>query len=310
MTLKEVARIRLPPHKHAGGFDHAAIDVGRAHLYLAHTANDSVEVVDLRTRRWEASIPALTGVAGVWVSQERELLFTSNRGEHTASIFRLSDLKELARPKTGHRPNGMAFDHGRQHLLVAGVGDRESGEPPTAAVIDVSDGKALHRFPLPGRTRWAVYHPVSDAFYVNIADPPCIVEIAGGTPSGIHRRLDIPAVGPHGLEQDPNGRFLYCACDEGKLVLVDLRSGTARVAGELAGVPDVAWLNARLHRLYVAVGDPGVVDVFRTNPLTHLESVPTGENAHTLTVDPPTDELHVFLPGTHEDLVFREGPAH
>jgi len=307
MGLREVRRIALPGHPADGGFDHAAVHSSGSRLYVAHPSNDAVDVVDLAQGRFSHSLTSLNGVAGVWVSEERHLLFTSNRGEDSASIFRLPDEKRLYRVATGRRPNGMAFDPVRGALLVAGVGDRATGAPPSATVIGASDGKRLHQFSLPGRTRWALFHPATDAFWVNIADPPGIARIDGADPSRVLRFIDVPAAGPHGLEQDPGGRTLYCACDAGKLVLVDLVAGTALVAGDLAGPPDVLWLNPRLGHLYAAIGDPGVVQVFRTHPFAPLESVATAPGAHTLTVDPSTGDVHVFLPDTHEDLVLRDG---
>jgi DNA-binding beta-propeller fold protein YncE len=306
MVLAEVGRIQLPSHPTDGGFDHAAVDTTRSRLYVAHPSNNSVDVIDLSARRFVRSLTSQKGVAGIWVSEDPGFLFTSNRGEDSASIFRLRQEEELYRLPTGSRPNGLAFDPRRQHLLVAGVGNRDLGATPTATVFDVPNGNRLCQVPLPGRTRWALYHPSTDAFYVNIADPPLIAQIEGASPSRVRRFIPLPATGPHGLEQDPDGRTLYCACDDGQLLLVDLPSGKARSAGRLAGAPDVAWLNPRLGHLYVAIGDPGVVQVFRTDPWSFVESVPTAVGAHTLTIDPDADEVHVFLPETHEDLVLRD----
>jgi DNA-binding beta-propeller fold protein YncE len=306
VTLREVGRILLPSHPAKGGFDHAAVYAAGSTLYVAHTTNDSVDVIDLRTHQYVRSLPTLTGVAGVWVVEESGLLITSNRGENTSSVFRLPEETELLRSPTGERPNGLAFDAARQHLLVAGVGDRDSGAPPTASLIDVAHGRALHRLVLPGRTRWATYHRATDAFYVNIADPPRIAQIDGGNLSAARRLIEVPATGPHGLEQAPDGRTLYCACDDGCLVTVELPSGKAREVTRLAGTPDVLWLNPGLGHLYAAIGDPGVLQVISTRRLTILATIATGPGAHTFTLDAARNQLHVFLPESHEDLVLQD----
>lgn len=306
MPLREVARIRLPTHSADGGFDHAAVHAATSRLYVAHTSNDCVEVVDLASRRFLHSLRGLRGVAGIWVSEERGVLFTSNRGEDTASIFDLPKETERFRIATGSRPNGIAFDPVRQSLLVAGVGNPETGAPPTATFFDSATGRKLSELRLPGRTRWATYQKSTDSFLVNIADPPEIASIPGGGPWEVSRVFPIPAVGPHGLEQDPGAPTIYCAADEGKLVTVDLRTGNSRVVAELVGAPDVMWLNRRLGHLYVAIGDPGVVQVFRTATWEHIETFPTSAQAHTLTVDPVRGEVHIFLPGAHEDLVLHD----
>lgn len=304
--LKERARIALPTHPPDGEFDHAAVDPVGDTLYVAHPSNDSVEVVDLGARRSKGSLSGLRGIAGVWVDAEARLLFTTNRGEDTASIFRLGEeeVAELFRVPTGVRPNGVAYDPGRHVLMIAGVGNAKfPGAPPTLTFIDARNGNRLGQLEAPGRTRWALYHPTTDSFYVNIAEPALVVAVRAGEISSVSRTFSIPAKGPHGLEQDPGGDLLYCACDEGVLLTLDLGSGVPKIVAPLAGAPDVLWLNRKRGRLYCAIADPGTVDVFDLGPLRAATSVPTAYGAHTLTVDPRRDEVHVFLPESHEDLV-------
>jgi DNA-binding beta-propeller fold protein YncE len=74
----------------------------------------------------------------------------------------------------------------------------------------------------------------------------------------------------------------------------------------LSGVPDVIFHNPRRRYLYVAVGDPGVIDVVDTETLERLESIPTEKGAHTLAFAPVGDQLYAFLPGTHRAAVYQE----
>lgn len=307
--MKEVARIALPGHAPDGGFDHAAVDPALDRLYVAHPSNDAVEVIDLAARRHLRSLTGLRGVAGVWVDPAGRWLFTSNRGEDTASVFRLEPRAEtpVLRIPTGSRPNGLAYDTTRHRLLVAGVGNAErSNAPPTLTVVEIPGGEIRARIVLPGRTRWALYHPPSDRFYVNVADPASIVALRGDRPSEIARTYPIPARGPHGLEQDPRGDRLYCACDDGTLFSLDPTSGEVARLGPLSGAPDVVWINPRTDRLYVAVGAPGCVDRFELGPFRPTPATPTSDDAHTLTVDVARAEVHVFLPSSHEDLVLSD----
>lgn len=312
MGLREVARIALPGHPPDGGFDHAAVDGVSDRLYVAHTSNDAVDVIDLARRKYLRSLTGLKGVAGVWVDEGHRLLFTSNRGENTASAYRIEPTGEIEilRVSTGARPNGMAFDGRRQLWLIAGVGDPKLPEaPPTLTFVDVSQRRKLASFSAPGRTRWATYHSPTDAFYVNIADPASIVAVRAADPSRIHRSYPMPAKGPHGLEQDPRGETLYCACDEAVLLSLRLSDGHVETIGPLSGSPDVLWIDPGPGRLYAATDERATVEVFGTDPPRHLETISTGPGAHTLTVDPKRHEVHVFLPETHEDLVLNEGGA-
>ena len=305
MALKEIRRIPLPHHLDGGEFDHAVVDEISDLLYVAHPSNDSVDVIDLGSEKFLYSITGLKGVAGVWVSEKRRLLFTSNRGEDTASVFLLDGKKatEKFRISTGVRPNGMAFDEGRNILMVAGVGNAEKiNAPPSLTFIDTCNGKIMGKIELPGRTRWALYNADTDSFFVNIADPPSIVSVKADDLSDVSRTFNIPARGPHGLEQDMKNGTLYCACDGGILIGLNLKTGATEVLGPLSGPPDVIWLNRNLDRLYVAVGDPGVIDVFDINTRQFVEKIQTGPDAHTLTVDHRRGNVHVFLPRVYRDL--------
>ena len=79
MSLELLGHVELPRNLKPGGFDHAAVHRGSGRLYVAHTANDALDVVDCVHNRYLHSIPNLTGVAGALVSDERNLVFTSNR---------------------------------------------------------------------------------------------------------------------------------------------------------------------------------------------------------------------------------------
>ena len=46
MALRLAGHVDLPAHSGPGAFDHAAIDARRDRLYVAHTANDAVDVID------------------------------------------------------------------------------------------------------------------------------------------------------------------------------------------------------------------------------------------------------------------------
>ena len=87
MSLQLLGHIELPGNLKPGGFDHASVHCGSGRIYVAHTANDALEVIDCVEDRYLHSIENLTGVAGALVSDEQNLVFTSNRGENTVGIF-------------------------------------------------------------------------------------------------------------------------------------------------------------------------------------------------------------------------------
>ncbi len=306
MSLEPRGSIDLPAHRGEGGFDHAAVHGASGHLYVAHTANDAVDVVDVHTGRYLRSIPGLKGVAGVLVSPERGLVFTSNRAEDTVSMFPEGKEDEAVKIPVGTHPNGLAFAPGHGLLLVAHVGDPDRPESATVSVVDVTSKARIADVRVPGRTRWCLYDSKTKAFYVNIRDPPQIVVLDAPHPDHVARTLPVPAAGPHGLDLDAVRGRLFCACDDGKLVVLNRSSGEILGTRPLSGTPDVIFLNPRRGHLYVAVGDPGVIDVFDVGTLERIQVVPTERGAHTTALDPETDRVYAFLPRTHRAAVFED----
>jgi len=272
-------------------------------MYVAHTANDAVDVIDIDARRYVSSIGGLTGVAGALVDESSGQVFTSNRGEDTIGILDARDPDALVKVPVGHRPNGLAFDPGRRTLLAANVGDPADLASHTLSVVDTERSVMTASIPVPGRTRWTVFDPASDRFFVNLADPPSIVVVEGAEPTRIAATIPIPAAGPHGLDIDAAGQ-LWCACDAGRLLV--LRPPTYEVVADLplAGSPDVIFLDPALGRLYVAIGDPGLIEVFDTDRLQKLDAVTTEPGAHTFGLDPDARRVYAFLPGSHRAAIF------
>ncbi len=306
MALRPVGFVDLPAHAASGGFDHAAVHGRLGRLYVAHTANDAVDVIDTVARRYLRSIPALSAVAGALVSEARDLVFTSNRGEDTVGIVSVDDEHAVTRVPVGVRPNGLAYDPRRNTLLAANVGDPAIPGSHSVSIVDVAAGRRIIDVPVHGRTRWTVFDDESGSFYVNIADPPEIAVIEARAPR-VDRVIPIPAGGPHGLDIDAERRRLFCACDAKTLVTVDLKSGAVTSAAPLAGVPDVVFFNGRLARLYVAIGDPGLIEVFDTDTLRSVETVATEPGAHTIAFDAARNTVWAFLPATHRAAVFVDG---
>src|SRR5437870_3754719 len=193
MALRLRGHVDLPAHRGQGGFDHAAVHHRLGLLYVAHTANDALDVIDTATQR------------------------------HVGSL----------------------------------------------------------------------------------AAPPGLQVVEAGTRL-VTRTIPVAATGPHGLDLDAGRRRLFCACDDGALVEVDLETWAPATRATLSGAPDVIFFNARLRHLYVAVGEPGVIDVLDTESWRRIETVPTERGAHTLAFDARHDMVYAFLPETHRAAVYHD----
>ena len=104
--------------------------------------------------------------------------------------------------------------------------------------------------------------------YANIREPAVrssSIDARGPRSSGNARRAE---PGPHGLWLD--GGRLFCAADGGATPgRRGSECGEVRASLPLPGAPDVVMHDPELRRLYVAVGDPGLVCCFDTDRLEH-----------------------------------------
>ena len=301
MSLECVGFFPIPPGAKPG-FDHADVYRPGRRMYVAHTGADRVDVLDCERRAFLRSLPGLPGVAGVLVDEHRDLLFTSDRAAARVSVYRCSDEQPLSRAQVGPHPNGLAYDSERRRIYSFNLGE-PLGENCTASVVDVDSSEVIAELALPGRPRWAVYDPDEDVIYANIRDPAEIVVIDAER-AAIVDAYTVPAAGPHGLWLD-RGR-LFCAADGGALVVLDRDNGRVLSSLPLPGEPDVIMRDADLGRLYVAIGDPGVVCSFDSEKLEQLETVSTEAGAHTLGWDPDSRSLYVFCPVSGDAAIYEE----
>jgi DNA-binding beta-propeller fold protein YncE len=301
VTLVRTGFVPLPAGAKPG-FDHADTYRPGARMYVAHTGADRVDVIDLERQAFLRSLPDLPGVAGVLIDEEDALLFTSDREAARVSIFRCSDEQQLGQVEVGPHPNALAYDFRRRPLYSFNLGE-PLGENCTASVVDVDSLQVVAELPLPGRPRWAIYDGERDRVYANIREPAQIAVIDAER-LVIERTFAVASDGPHGLWLD-SGR-LFCAADGGALVILDRDGGEVLASLPLPGVPDVVWHDADMRRLYVAIGEPGVVCSFDSDQIEQVETVETEAGAHTLGWDPDGRRLYVFCSASGGAAVFEE----
>jgi YVTN family beta-propeller protein len=280
--------VSLPSHPE-GDFDHGDVHLQSGRVFIANTAAGAVEVVDGERLRHLATIPGCPEASGVLCAQEERLIFAAARGAGKLLVIDPTTNAVLRTVAVGPRPNGLAWDPRRHHLLVADVQENR------ALLVEPQAGEAIAQVELPGRPRWAVYHQAADRFLVNIREPACVAVLSGST-FELVGQFPVSEVGPHGLDLDQEGRRAFVACDGGSVVTVDTSTGSELARVSIAGPPDAIWHNHRTARLYVAIEDPGVIEVVNTQSMTIDEQIPTEVGAHTTAYDARRQRLYVFLP--------------
>jgi DNA-binding beta-propeller fold protein YncE len=298
MVLQLQRTIAIPPDAPTG-FDHGDVMLDTGQVFVAHTGAGSVEVLDGEGGAHVATIPGCPEASGVLCVQEDALAFAAARGARKILVIDPSSHQTLREIQAGSRPNGLAWDPTRRQLLVADVEDNR------ARIVQPQHGSVVAEVPLPGRPRWCVFDTSRDRYLVNIREPACVAALPGDLAAD-PRRVPISVDGPHGLDLDRKRDRAFVACDGGAVVVLDLTRDESIGTVPIAGVPDAIWYNPVRERLYVAVGDPGVVDVVNTDSLAVDEEVVTEKGAHTTAYDDRRQLLYVFLPQSSRATVYAE----
>jgi DNA-binding beta-propeller fold protein YncE len=305
LTLRGYVDLPPPMSDGTSEFDHGDVHRATGRVFVAHTAANTIEIVDGLSDQLLMTVPGCPEGSGVLCAQEEGIVFAAARGAGKVLIIEARSGRALRDIPVGPRPNGLAWDPDRKRLLVADV---QTNQALLLAPLD-SRRESLEQtgqaIPLPGRPRWCVYDRARARFLLNIREPACVAVVSAttGEQTGL---WPVSGMGPHGLDLDVDEGRAFVACDAGVVVALDLETGRELGQVAIAGAPDAIWCNAARDRLYVAIEDPGVVDVINTRSLTLEEEIATEPGAHTTAFDPDRQRLYVFLPVSCRVAVYSE----
>ena len=297
MSLKSLGVIEIPGGS-GSEFDHGIFDTKSRRVFIAHTRQSTVEVIDSDAGRHIATLPGFPGVAGA-IADDGEILVT-NRGSASIAWLDGATFKTRSVLATGPRPNGAAIVKRLSLGIAACIGDES--EAPTLQAFRLNDGQRT-KLDLPGRPRWCVTDAAAERLFLCIREPSMIL-VAGLPDLRPLAQWRLPSGGAHGLDIDQAHERLYAACDAGDLVEVDSRSGEVTNVWPIAGPPDVTFFNPATGRVHVAIGEPGLVETVDPKTGKSMRTI-TGADAHTTVLVPP-DRLYVISPAHGGVLVLAD----
>jgi len=288
VTLELLGEVQLPAHIGPGGFDHGDVHEATGRVFVAHTANGTIEVIDGERLRHLATLGDCPEASGVICPPSTDVVVAAARA--TGEVLFIDPVRSWlkSRVAVGGRPNGLAWDARRQQVLVADVAGN------SVTIAETSRSQVVASSPLPGKPRWAVYDPIRDLFLVNVAEP-ALVAVVDPQTAAVVDSWSVQSPGPHGLDLDGGGRA-FVACDGGEVICLDSADGTELARVPIAGGPDAIWFDRAGARLYVAIGTPGVVQVVDTDRMVVTKTLVTGEGAKTTALDTRRRILYVFKP--------------
>src|SRR6266403_4152555 len=296
MSLIAADTIEIP-NSRGSAFDHGAFEPETRRVFIAHTARDSLEVVDADTSQHLATLRGFPEAAGVVAG--KGCLLVTNRGSAGLAWVDARTLETRTVLNTGPRPNGVAIASSLQVAVVACIGD--DSHTPQLQVLGL-EGDRRWSIDLPGRPRWCVIDAKQERVFLAIRDPSMVL-VARLPELNAVQHWPLPSGGAHGMDINHGADLLYVACDGGSLVEVDAQSGEIRHDWPLAGVPDATFFNPKSGLVHVAIGEPGLIQ--SVDPLTGTSTqFITAIGAKTTALIEP-DRLYVLSPQHRGILALR-----
>ena len=114
MTLALHGHVDLPAHA-AGGFDHGDVHLASGRVFIAHTANGTVDIVDGERLGYETSVGGCAEASGVLCAQDDGgLVFAAARGAGKVLVLDPTSCAVLREIAVGPKTNGLAWDPRRR----------------------------------------------------------------------------------------------------------------------------------------------------------------------------------------------------
>jgi hypothetical protein len=221
MSLIVAATIEIPSSR-GSAFDHGAFESETRRVFIAHTARNCLEVVDVDTSLHVATLSGFPEAAGV-VAGEGCVLSRTAAAPAWPGLMRT---RWKSGPFLIPHLDRTASRSCRRYTLQS---PPASETTPTNLSSRYSAWRQDRRWSidLPGRPRWCVIDAKARRVFLAIRDPSMVL-VANLPELNAVQHWPLACGGAHGMDIDHASGLLYVACDGGPLVEVDTRSGEMR----------------------------------------------------------------------------------
>jgi YVTN family beta-propeller protein len=234
-----------------------------------------------------SSEPATHGVA---LDPAKRVAYVTRSEVNAVDVFDPATMKPLARIPVAEDPDAVFFDTSHNLVYVA------NGDAHLATLIDPDTRAVVATIPLGGKPEFSALDSKSGLRYQNLRDINTVAAVDLATRSVVGRWQLTGCVEPSGMAIDEVARRLFIGCSRNAMLVVfDLESHSVTASIPIGGGPDSIAFDTELHRIYTA-GKAGVMTVIQqSSPDTYkvLDSIELHYGAHTLAVDPVTNDVYV-----------------
>jgi len=269
-------------------FDLLTLDARRGYLYVAHTSNSTVDIVDVRSKKLAGSIAGVAGVKQIALTPDPNIIFASASTAGGVLEIDVDARKVLATIPVDGSPDAIDYDPVHDYVVVCLGGAKK------LAAIDRKTLKVVGTVSLPGAPELMTIDPQAGRAFVAINDQDAAAAIDLGSlqVTSIYKGCDIKA--PTGMAYDPAQARLFVA-DRALVSVIDVLVDRCLGSVDIGNGVDQITINPHNHHLYTANGGSrnlSVIDIVSLQPLGEQGTGPSGDG---VAADPTTNTVYVIV---------------
>jgi DNA-binding beta-propeller fold protein YncE len=288
LPLSVRGNIQLPPE--TGGrvplFDLLTVDERRGLLYVPHTSNSTLEIVDTKTQKFVITIPGLAGARGVALTPDPNIVFVSMSGGGAVAEVDTKAMKVVGTIAVNGSPDAVGYDPVNDVVLATSSGSKELN------IINRTTRKVTSTVKLPGSPELLTVDPKAGVAYIAINDKDEVAAVDIATQQLTELRgCDIKA--PTGVALDDQGHLFVA--DRGLVSVIDVLIDKCLGSVDIGNGVDQIAVSLHTHHLYTANGGSRNLSVIDTRTFKPLGEVGTGPGGDGVAVDSATDLVYVMV---------------
>lgn len=279
LTLTSGAVVEIP--QSSGKFDFLRIDAKRHRLLAAHENDGTADFIDLDK---DVLLKRLKvgGAVDTAVGPDSKLYYLSVQEAERVAVVDAGSLTEISSIKVPGPTDAMIYEP-KNHMIYA---THDNGGD--VWVIDPALAKVIATIAIPGVPEFMVYDETSDRIYLNIKSKNVVAVIDPAANKVVAQWPTAPAEQPHGLALDRVNHRVFVAGGNGKLTVIDTRSGTTTGSIDIVPKVDQIAFDDKGKLLYCAGADMMTVIGAGGSQLVALGNIRTAATARNVAVDPAT----------------------
>ena len=277
LALSPAASIEIP-HS-TGKFDFLRVDSKRHRLLAAHQKDETSDFIDLQTNTLISRLKVGTAVDTA-VDADSHFYYVSVQEGERVAVIDAATLKEVKSIKMGGATDAIIFEPKNHQVYVT------HDDGADVWVIDPVTAKVVATITIPGVPEYMVYDETTDRIYLNIKTKDLVAVIDPALNKVIAEWPTAPALQPHGLALDAANHRIFSAGGNGKLVVIDTKTGSA--TSSVGIVPKVDQIAFDAIGGFVYCAGTGKMSVVRTTggKVALLGDITTAATARNVAVDP------------------------